>query len=403
MTKKPTPTALPRLIRPTKDGEEGGWSYLFHVNGQDFIFPAQVDELGSLQPLVGGNRTPKPDSNPLTGASPADDTYQTKVIYWKASDWETKLLPHAVSWLQREGFTFPPIPYQVMEFRKIEDRDGEDRVTEVVNVVALEPEESSSVTDPTLMVHQFKSVEGEEGKGRRPLLQWWQEGIIYFRGRVASAGCWSVPRAAAKLADWGRFPGFVQDIIENEGLARVFKMVSLRDGNEEALTEDELRVITMWVAFCRYITSLKTTYEEGLTNRGRRRSEARTLDEAVALEQATIFKTVDVLKSGVQRKPVNTGTGTKHRYRYLVRGHERIINGKVIWVKPQIRGEGEFLARSVGTSNQAAVAGEAIAGPQTVNVMVPADGSTKPPTRRHRALWLDRMLALFRRLFPSRP
>src|SRR4051812_22261301 len=48
----PPPRPPPRLIRPSKDGQEGGWSYLFHANGEDFIFPALVNELGSLRSLI---------------------------------------------------------------------------------------------------------------------------------------------------------------------------------------------------------------------------------------------------------------------------------------------------------------------------------------------------------------
>ena len=54
----------------------------------------------------------------------------------------------------------------------------------------------------------------------------------------------------------------------------------------------------------------------------------------MALEQAVFLKSAGILKSGKRRKTVATGEGTKHRYRYFVRGHERIVSGKVIWVKP---------------------------------------------------------------------
>lgn len=363
-----TASLHPRLIRPTKDGEEGGWSYLFSANGQDYIFPALVNELGHLKPLI--------DTDSQTGEpaprSPLDMIYSTKVIYWKASEWEEKLLPLAVEWTNLYGFVWPDIPYPVMEFRKIEDRHGEDRVTEVVNIAALDRREEDK-DYPTLLVHQFTEVGGEEGKGRRPLLQWWMEAMIRFKGpREVTGGGWSVPSACERIADWSDVPGFLKWKIEEAGAAHFFKTLSVHSSRDSALTYDEVRVVTMWIAFCRYITSLKTKYEEGLPQRGRRRSTARTTEEALALEQATIFQTVGVLKSGARRKPIATGTGTKHRYRYLVRGHERIINGKSIWIKPQVRGEGEFLARSIGT-DEAIDAAKEIEPKAEVTVEVPAE------------------------------
>lgn len=91
----------------------------------------------------------------------------------------------------------------------------------------------------------------------------------------------------------------------------------------------------------------------------------------MALEQATVFKTIGVLKSGIRKKPVATGIGTKHRYRYLVRGHEWIINGKSIWIKPQLRGEGEFLSRSIGATEEAQQAAKDIEAPVPLTVNVP--------------------------------
>src|SRR4051812_29683017 len=97
MTTKASST--PRLIRPTKDGQEGEWSYLYTVDGQDYIFPAQVNELGNLQPLLHKDEQEAFDSQHDNRQEPGDPRYVKKVVYWRASEWETKLLPLAVEWM----------------------------------------------------------------------------------------------------------------------------------------------------------------------------------------------------------------------------------------------------------------------------------------------------------------
>jgi hypothetical protein len=365
-----TASIHPRLIRPSRDGEEGGWSYLFSANGHDYIFPALVNELGGLKPLVN-------DIFVEPGAPSIEDTdpsWATKVIYWKASEWEEKLLPKAVEWINKNGFTIPPIPYRRMELRKIEDRGGDDRVSEVMNLTAFETKDGFSRTE--LIVYQFTEVGGEEGKGRKPLMQWWMEGFVEFKGADVAMRGYSVPQACDRLSDWADIPGFLKHYVNEKGPAEAFKVLGVQD-NRDTIREEALRAAVMWIAFCRYITSLKTTYEEGLPRRGPKRAAARTTEEALALEQATIFKTVGVLKSGVQKRPVATGAGTRHRYRYLVRGHERIINGKSIWIKPQVRGEGEFLARSIGTE-EAEVAAKEIEPPVEVKVLAEEARADEP-------------------------
>jgi hypothetical protein len=383
MTKKPQQRLTPRLIRPEKDGQEGEWSYLFHANGHDYIFPALVNELGHLKGIFDdedrtASETRKPDSS---------EPILTKVIYWKASEWETKFLPLAVEWFKIHRFTFPKVPYIVMEFRKIEDRDGENRITEVVNVAAID-RSADEPDPPTLLVYQFKEVGGEEGKGRKPLMQWWMQGTIRFEDLDVFGGGFSVPCACSRLARWAKYPDFLKKLIHARGASHIFKLLAVHGDSDPALNDDELRIVTMWIAFCLYINSLKTTYVEGLP--GRRRSEARDLEEALALEQATILKSAGILRSGVQRKPVATGTGSKHRYRYLVRGHERIVGGKVIWVKPQIRGEGEFMVLPTATSGDIEVPAAAVKVmvpkrmlllPAPVQLLLPAPRPPEPPVR----------------------
>jgi hypothetical protein len=367
-----SPSVAPRLIRPSKDGQEGEWSYLYRVHGHDYIFPALVNELGHLKALLGEDE-PVQQDHPLTVGP---DALVQKVIYWKASEWETKILPHAVAWMDAHKFTLPDLPYPWMELRKIEDRDGDERVTEVVNVLACPVNENHP--HPELIVHQFTEVGEEEGKGRRPLLQWWMEGLIELKGETVDARCLSVPKAGRWLGGFRDIHEFLDRKIEESGPGQFFKAAATGGTRGPAISEEELRVIVLFVAFCRYIASLKTTYEEGLPQQGRRRSAPKTTEEALALEQAEIFKTVAVLKSGVRKKPVATGTGTQHRYRYLVRGHERIINGKSIWIKPQIRGQGEFLNRATGTE-EAKVAADVIEPPAAVTVQAEAPVSTETP------------------------
>ena len=362
----PASAIAPRLIRPSKDGQEGEWSYLLHANGHDYIFPALVNELGHLKGLL--DKAWREEGETRDPADP--NVFVNKVIYWKASEWETKIRPHAEAWMNTHGFEWPDIPFPRMELRKIEDRGGEERVTEVLNLTAMAA--SEKLEHPTLMVYQFRDAQGEEGNGRRPLMQWWMEGFIDFRGRGLRGALYSVSRACERIADWGRHPELMKRWVEESGSEHMFKLLSLHDQDAKKVREEELRVVVLWVAFCRYIASLKTTYEGEQSRRGSRRSAPRTNEEALALEQADLFKTVAVLKSGVCRKPVATGTGTHHRYRYLVRGHERIVNGKSIWIKPQIRGQGEFLNLATGTE-EAREAAKEIEPPTKITINVPAD------------------------------
>lgn len=337
---------FPRLIKPEKDGESGGWSYLFNNEGTEYIFPAEVSELGVK------NVTPQDIVQKSAELTKEEVSYIRKVIYWRASEWETKLLPKAIEWVNKNGFVFPQIPFHVMELRKIEDRDGEDRVTECMEFFALEEHVQQDGTNkkPCILVEQYKEVPGEVGPHKKPLMQLWSDGYIEFSNKETLKDClFSVTNACESIPDWGKHPEFLKSIIEDKGAGDAFKMMCLRKRKKEYLAEETLRLATIWLAMTCYISSLKTTYEAGLPSRGPRRKEEKVLDEAVALEQAEIFTKVGVLKSGVRKKPVATGTGTQHGYRYLVRGHERIINGKAIWIKPQIRGQGEFIDKAIGT------------------------------------------------------
>ena len=42
---------------------------------------------------------------------------------------------------------------------------------------------------------------------------------------------------------------------------------------------------------------------------------------------------------------VNHGTGTKHRFRYDVRRHPRIVNNRIVWIEPHQRGTGEYIPK----------------------------------------------------------
>lgn len=42
---------------------------------------------------------------------------------------------------------------------------------------------------------------------------------------------------------------------------------------------------------------------------------------------------------------IQHGTGTRHRFRYDVRRHARIVEGHIIWISPHRRGSGEYIPR----------------------------------------------------------
>src|SRR5947209_3705788 len=115
MSDRTPPKAIkPQLIRPTKDGQEGEWAYLFHADGHDYLFPARVNELGQLKGMLD-----KDEPEPPKQHDPADpNVLVNKVIYWKASEWETKIRPHAEAWMSSHGFEWPDIPFPMMELRK---------------------------------------------------------------------------------------------------------------------------------------------------------------------------------------------------------------------------------------------------------------------------------------------
>lgn len=335
----------PRLIRPEKDGEIGEWSYLFKNDGVEYIFPAKVGELGRMkmsgQGIVG-------KSMEITADEAA---WVKKIIYWRASEWETKMLPKAVEWISKNGFTFPKIPWHIMELRKIEDRDSEDRVTEAIEYIAMPSHlmESGVNRPDSLLIEQYREVPGEQGPGKKPLMQLWADGFIDFGNKNINDSMFSVSNACETIPEWGKHPEFLKSLIDKDGADYIFKLLRLRKRRKKEVAEETLRLATIWIAFCCYITSLKVTYEDGLPQKGVRRKQEKILEEAVAIEQAEIFEKVSVLKSGTQKRPVATGTGTQHGYRYVVRGHERIINGRAIWIKPHIRGEGELVVKAVGT------------------------------------------------------
>jgi hypothetical protein len=259
--------------------------------------------------------------------------------------------------------------------------------------------------EPGISVHQFTGIDGEAGSAKKPLMQWSMEGFINFSDGKLSILALDLMNAARRLVEWSDVPDFNDQIISQRGAADALKTFSSQGSDSQYQpTDAQLRAVTQWLAFCLYINSLKPVYLDGEAKQ-RRKSEPRTLEEAVAIEQATILKSAGLLKSGVRRKKVmNPGSGTKHRYRYLVRGHERIINGKSIWVKPQIRGSGEFMVVPTATSPDILVPKTPVSVPMSVEprlmlsaprmLLLPAP-RPKPP----RAGFVATVVRFFRSLF----
>lgn len=44
-------------------------------------------------------------------------------------------------------------------------------------------------------------------------------------------------------------------------------------------------------------------------------------------------------------KDIDYGSGTKHRYRYDVRRHPRIVGDHLIWIDPHQRGSGKYIPK----------------------------------------------------------
>lgn len=346
------PTVHPRLIRPERDGEKGEWAYLFRVEEEEYIFPARVSPLKALHSRLG---------------SGLFDDAPYKVIYWKASEWP-KYHPAAVEWIRRFGFRMPNVPYPFLELRKIDDLAGDGgTVAEVLRFISFQ--------DSCIWTEQWQSI-GDD------LFEWRQIKDFRLEGKrsyepgkslsIANACDW-VSKNATYMAE----PDFAERIIgPYAGSPDRFFEILTAESRLSDRSDHDLRIITIWIAFCLYINSLKTTYvDDGIQSVSRKRSAPRTLEEAVALEQAVILKSAGILKSGVRRRHVlNPGSGTKHRYRYLVRGHERVINGKSIWVKPQIRGNGEFMVLPTATTPEV----QALIPETAVTVVVPAEATHEP-------------------------
>lgn len=47
---------------------------------------------------------------------------------------------------------------------------------------------------------------------------------------------------------------------------------------------------------------------------------------------------------------IDTGSGTKHRYRYDVRRHPRIVEGRIVWVSSYQRGSGKYISKIYSNS-----------------------------------------------------
>src|SRR4051794_26585087 len=112
-----------------------------------------------------------------------------------------------------------------------------------VSAVAFDGADNDKGKVPVLHFHQFTEVDGREGSGRRPLMQWWAEGLIEFKDLEVECLGMSLPKACERIAEWSLYEELFPKWYEEDTPAKFFRTLCVHGGKgEPKVREEELRV-----------------------------------------------------------------------------------------------------------------------------------------------------------------
>ncbi len=310
----------PQLIRPWDEENSllGIWSYKYEINGKDYIVPATISTLEDLEEKY---------------------NKEQKIIYWRSGEFDKYM---KLGWDLHEGSSgkIKGLPCPVLQLRMIEEMDNfaKGKVYEVLKLF-LDKEGKCLNMVQFIYEETYPSETNKYDSENYGLYEWqWFARLNLKTGKCGIKALHAFPENIDRLGD--DYPWDELKMIEAAEILGEVKTV-----DDEAISSIQ-RAYALFCGFNAYLLQMKP--EKAKYNTDRQNHGEMNIFDRYELGQTEMRDQVYVIKRGTT-KTKYTGLGTKHSHQYTVTGHERIICGKAIWVKPHIRGEGEFIAKNLGT------------------------------------------------------
>ena len=312
----------PLLIRPWDDKEEklGNYSYLYVIDGREVIMPARIQIMQEF------------------------DEDSDEVIYYTRQT----VIDKQVKALSRMG-ELPcfdeVLPHPNFQIRVIQDKKQNSWSSDLpVQIIKcnLKPHMIEEKTSLNIDVWQLEKFEGLQDTSvfmewvlnydylmNTPKLQ--KEGLQISPFQKVQ----TIERLEEILKKSNRedfdslkelYAHYTSAIEKN-----TFLQIPLTEGYGKTIMDS----YSVFVAFSLFLKNLKPDVAEYKTGR---KNLAKTAEgKAFKFDQDIMSNRVRLLTKG-QTKTRATGKGGEHSYRYNVRGHERYVGEKFIWVKAHERG-----------------------------------------------------------------
>lgn len=290
----------PCLVRPfdDEDAKKGvGWRYyLENDNDRGLLIPALVMTLERYE-----------EKNDYTVIY--CDVMEVKDFM----DWE----------LTNQTRTIPEMPFEKIELRSV----GKSMLRQIWQFQRHE--------DSLLMeMWQYDEFFNQDIGDYHKLIEWRGYADLLFKNGTISLTqeCSSFNNIYHRTADYkeGHHDDNINDIVD-----KLYKVDPSDKQSKQNCTNEAVMAYQILCGLCNHINNMKpkiaSPVQRKLSDIGNKEFIAR---------QKVLAKKCKMLQGG-NTKTVATGEGTKHSYRYEVRGHWRNTDSGVIWVNPHKRGEGE--------------------------------------------------------------